>query len=232
MAPKKTGYDLSKEVTKPEEAVTTDEEMSVEQITELVETLSLLDITVMEEKMRKKIQEEQEKWQIVSVKMKSLIKEEKKEKNKQLTKQKREIEKADKKKERESFITITLRNGEHSIVLKVSQSNTIGMVRFLLGTALHMSRAKSTKIVMNHNGNCVSTSPRKTLLKLNIFDGAVIDYTLPSNAPTGSAPSTGTHMLDANDITSLMMNAIADDDQSIAPEDEVTEDEDTDDDEA
>eukprot|EP00434_Breviolum_minutum_P042710 symbB.v1.2.038032.t1/scaffold5788.1/size24331/2 len=127
------------------------QDLSVEALTEMIETMELSDIAEMETSMKVKLENELEKYKLAKNKMKALKRVEKSEEKKTLTKEKNLLAKIEKKTQREAVASISLVNSTagHTTVLKIIPlNNTVRMLRFLRGSSLRMSRKQSTKIEM------------------------------------------------------------------------------------
>ena len=141
------------------------QDLSVEALTEMIETMELSDIAEMETSMKVKLENELEKYKLAKNKMKALKRVEKSEEKKTLTKEKNLLAKIEKKTQREAVASISLVNSTagHTTVLKIIPlNNTVRMLRFLRGSSLRMSRKQSTKIEMTLGDVGISASPSTT----------------------------------------------------------------------
>ena len=80
-------------------------------------------------------------------------------------------------KEAERYIikSFTVKCGNREVVVECKMSCTVGALRRKIGEALNMSINTSRKLALIVNGICISDSPRKTLLKLNMQHNKIID---------------------------------------------------------
>lgn len=237
MAPKKMGYsdETHDSPTNSQEVV--DEtpfiELAIADLEEKMDKMDLNELISAGQQLKEKAKKEVEKWRFVENVIKEKTRAQKRQLAKEMTKEKNKSAREAKKMEREKMVNVHLVNGDRSTTFTVPLTTTVGMLRFFLGQFLQIGRSKATKIVMHLVEKKISDNPRKTLFTVGVQDNSIINYILPENIATSSTPNFGRqpHLDSAitvglEELNAMMIDAMGEDDETIAPESETDQSED------
>ena len=231
MAPKKMGYtdETHDSPTNSQEVV--DEtpfiELAIADLEEKMDKMDLNELINAGQQLKDKAKKEVEKWRFVENVIKEKTRAQKRQLAKEMTKEKNKSAREAKKMEREKMVNVHLVDGNRTISFTVPLTTTVGMLRFFLGQVLQIGRSKATKIVMKFEDKQISDKPRKTLFTLGVQDNSNITFILPENIATSSTPDFGSATrLGIESLNALMIDAIGEDDETIAPESETEPSED------
>lgn len=236
MAPKKMGYtdetqdspSNSQEVVDEAQEVVDETpfiELAIEDLEEKMDKMDLNELINAGQQLKDKAKKEVEKWRFVEDVIKEETRAQKRQLAKEMTKEKNKSIRDAKKMEREKMVNVHLVNGDRTTAFTVPLTTTVGMLRFFLGQVLQIGRSKATKIVMQFGDKHFSDNPRKTLFTVGVQDNSTINYILPESIATSSTPDFGSATrlgssttVSLEQLNALMIDAIGDDDETIAPE--------------
>ena len=135
-----------------------------------------------------------------------------------------EEKKVEGKRLREEYINLNFTDGDKTYQLRVMRGSTVGTVRMMLGQLMGYGRTKAMRIKMYYRVTCLTTSPRATLTKFQLPDGAEITFSAGATG-SGDVPD------DASEVTQDAIDTmLARDLDEIDTEEENDEEETEDDD--
>ena len=79
---------------------------------------------------------------------------------------------------RSEKIVLTLTNGTDTYTITVVRGTTVGTLRLMLGQQMGIGRTKALRLSLTRGATIITSSPRKTLLRLNIQSGETIYFSV------------------------------------------------------
>ena len=148
--------------------------INLDAVIEKLASMSLEDKQKMEKNMSDDVKTLVEKLKAVKSNIRQDLKEKNKETAEDRKKQKAEERKQLRKAEREVITTFFVRFGSFQVEIRVPLTYTIGKLRRRVAEMLNVTQKVAKKLTLTLDGIDLTTSPRKTLYGFNIRQGGVI----------------------------------------------------------